>query len=81
MALLWQMVHLYGNASTKEGLSQCCPPSLGITLTQALAESKINFLLNLLQLEEAFKSFLPSPSSGRQHFREEIPSLGTDGTD
>lgn len=61
--------------STKEGLSQDCPPSLGIALTQDLDESKTSFLLNLLQLEEAVKAFLPSPSSGTQHFREGIPGL------
>lgn len=75
MALLWQLVQLYGNASTKEGLSQDFPPCLGITLTWALAESKISFLLNLLQLEEAIRAFLPSPSSETQHFREGSPGL------
>lgn len=72
MALLWP---LYGNVSTKEGLPKDCPPSLGITLARALGESKISFPLNLLQLEEAIKAFLPSPSSGTQHFREGIPGL------
>lgn len=75
IALLWQMVQLYGKASTKKGFSQDHPLSLGITLTQPLAESKINFLLNLLQLEKAIRVFLPSPCSETQHFREGIPGL------
>lgn len=51
------------------------PLPLGIILTWALAESKISFLLNLLQLEEAIRAFLPSPSSEKQHFREGSPGL------
>lgn len=51
------------------------PPSLAITLTQALAESKISFLLNLLKLEEAIRAFLSSSSSETKHYREGIPGL------
>lgn len=51
------------------------PPSLGVTLTQALAESKISFLLNLLKLEDAIRAFLTSSSSETQHYREGIPGL------